>query len=94
MNEFTNNDLIMGGGFPHLFAVFDFGVLKHSGSLPKHILRHWFSFYDGRFAREPQFAFLMYNQLQRHSLTHQVVRSIRTDKDASVSKLKQMFENI
>jgi len=93
VNEFENNQLIMKGGFPHLFAIFDFkrcGV--RSGTLPQQLIKHWLSLADGRFAKEPQFAFLCFNQLQRHSLTQQVARTVRSGKgEASILEFKKLI---
>ena len=93
VNEFKQNKMLMGCGFPHLFATFNFALVAKEGGLPQKVLRYFFDYYDGRFAREPQFAFLVFNQMQRHSLCFQVAKSIRSDKDAALSNIAAMIDD-
>jgi len=86
--EFTNDKYLMGGGFPWLFMAFDFGVLSHETAVVgQRFVRHVISWGDGRFARDPIFAFMTMNQIQRHSLTQQVARYIRPGQKTSAEQI-------
>ena len=65
LNEFTNNDELLYGAFPWLFL---FGKgLCGSGPVPRTHTKYLLQHFNKRFARDHNFIFLLFNQLQRHA---------------------------
>lgn len=76
VNEFEENDRIMTCGFPDLFFLGE-GV-RFAGSIPTTTTSHWLKHHSGRFGRDSQLLFLLFNQLQRHSAARMVAASVKS----------------
>jgi hypothetical protein len=78
INEYGGNDQLLLGTFPHLFmlgrkmpAGFQSSVTP---DFRKMLLRYW----DGRFAKNHHFLFLLFNQLQRHKTAGAIAARVRS----------------
>lgn len=71
-NEFIVNDQIIMGAFPCLFPLGQGLGRLPNGPVSPISSRRLLLQYDGRFRRNPSLIFLLFNQLQRHSLCHSV----------------------
>jgi len=94
VNEFADDHYLMGGGFPWLFMGFNFGVLSTQGAvLSKRFVDYATEWADGRFARDPVWAFVVFNQIQRHSVTQQVATMIKPSSETHLSSTVRVFES-
>ena len=78
LNEFTSNDKILSSSFFHLFLLGD--TYDTSGSLTRKHRRHMLLQYTGHAARNHDFIFFIFDQMQRHGNVggiNAVVRSHR-----------------
>lgn len=65
INEFTENDRLILGSFPHLF-ILGCGVPKSSSSSKK-LHSHYLNQFTGAMAKSSSFVFLLSNQLRRNA---------------------------
>jgi hypothetical protein len=65
INEFSNNNDLMGGAFPHIFPTDAFPSKSYP---PEREVRHMLDYYDCRFQSEPTFMFVLNNQRLRHGI--------------------------
>jgi hypothetical protein len=71
-NEFDDNEGVIAGAFPWVFMFGKVGLGENSGmdnELRKRLLLQ----YDRRVEREPALIFLLFNQMQRHRATQNIV---------------------
>jgi hypothetical protein len=71
-NEFVCNDQIIMGAFPYLFPLGQGLGRIPNGPVPPSASRRLHLQYDGRFRKQPSLLFLLFNQMQRHSLCHSI----------------------
>ena len=83
VNEFEENSFLFGSGFPWLFEHFNFSLISKKGTLPTDFVKHLCSYGDGRFSRDSVFAFVVINQLQRHTLSRQIASRVKVDHKTS-----------
>ena len=67
LNEFTENDRLILGAFPHLFLLGRGVPSDHS--LTQELYSHYMNQFTGSMARESQFYFFLSNQRRRHEAT-------------------------
>ena len=90
INEYTQNDLVLGGGFPHLFKVFsEKASCRLKGPLKHEFLRHVLMNFDQRFATSAQFAFLASNQMRRREIVDYFRKGVKTE----VRALQRLVNN-
>ena len=65
LNEFTENNLLLIGAFPHLFLLGE--GLSSRGSVSLSMARHMLLQHAGTFAKTPHFMFAVMNQHTRHA---------------------------
>jgi hypothetical protein len=75
LNEFTENDLLLNGSFSNLF--FLGRPLPSTGSVSSAFRLKLLRQHDNRFARNHQLLFLLFNQLQRHTVARTVAARVR-----------------
>ena len=75
LSEFSENDKLLAGGFPTVFF-FGQGIPK-SGGVSKPTVTDWMSHHSMRFERDHQLLFLLFNQMQRHSVCRGVNATIK-----------------
>ena len=68
--EWNQNDVMLGGAFPHLFLLGK-GIPKGNLGLKFH--KHCFNYYDGRF-EDPLWISTAFNQKQRHACIRKTAR--------------------
>lgn len=71
-NEFVCNDQIIMGAFPYLFPIGQGLGRLPNGPVPPSASKRLLLQYDGRFRKQPSLLFLLFNQMQRHSLCHSI----------------------
>jgi hypothetical protein len=81
INEIENNDILHYFAFPTLF-VFARGLPEHCTMIPHKVVRHLFLQYHCRFAQEQRFYFVVFNQMQRHSVSRAIVPRVKNNKVA------------
>ena len=74
LNEFERNEELFATSFPWVFAT---GNVPGEGKLREVERRCLLLRYDHRVEREPLLVFLMFNQMQRHSYSHNVAHADR-----------------
>ncbi|MEL7339522.1 MAG: hypothetical protein AAGM67_03480, partial [Bacteroidota bacterium] len=79
LNEFVQNNELLSCAFPWLFP----RGLADSTRLSKRVLSRLLRFYDGRFARDRGFLFLMFNQLQRFEASRVTTLRVSADEEQS-----------
>ena len=83
INEFDNNIELLSKCFPWVFAT---GSLPGAGKIHPVVRRCLLLRYDHRVEQEPTLLFLLFNQMQRHSFSHNIAHA-----DQSVAtRLNQM----
>ena len=90
VNEFQENDRLITCGFPDLFFLGE-GV-QYAGSIPTTVTSHWLKHHSGRFGRDAQLLFLLFNQLQRHSAAKMVAASVKSH-PAHLAALQKLIED-
>ena len=86
INEFDENEVLLGTLFPWIFAT---GNIPREGNMRQDVRRCLLLRYDHRVEREPTLIFLLYNQMQRHSFSRNVAHA-----DAAVAtKLNALCGN-
>ncbi len=71
VNEFTENQALISGVFPHLFPL-GFVSKQESGSLSKEEIHFMFRQFTNVHASEERLLFLLFNQMQRHKAAQSV----------------------
>ena len=71
-NEFTDNDALIYGAFPHLFPLGTGLPLKLKGSVPLSFCAYLMHHASNRFSQETALGFLLFDQYQRHSIANAV----------------------
>jgi hypothetical protein len=87
LNEFTGNDRLILGAFPHLFLL-GIGV-PGNHSLTHDLYSHYINQFTGAMARESQFYFFLSNQRRRDEATRSVSLRVK-----NTSKAFEKFENL
>lgn len=75
ISEFDENDHILGGAFPWVFPFGRVGRVTHDRR------RTLMMQFDKRISEEPMLIFLLFNQMQRHRVSHNIARSTQEQLD-------------
>lgn len=80
VNEFSENDVLLIGAFPHLFFLGRKPPTKSSlsGVYRQRLLR----FHDQRFSTNHSLLFLLFNQLQRHTALRKIAAKVKSTPEA------------
>ena len=70
LNEFENNELVISGAFPWIFMFGRVGVEINALMRRTIVLQH-----SARISKEAMLIFFLFNQLQRHRVTHNVAKA-------------------
>ena len=81
INEINNCDILHYYAFPTLF-VFARGLPEGCTMIPHKVVRHLLLQYHCRFAQDQRFYFVVFNQMQRHSVSRAVVPRVKNNKVA------------
>ena len=84
--DFTENNKLLLGCFPDTFLTCS--QLKYMGTLPPGFVQHLLYQHDGRFAKDQEFLFLLFNQQQRHAN----VRAISTRVKGHPAKMQRFLD--
>jgi len=76
-NEFEHNEEIFMGAYFHLFFLGN--GIPFKGSANQKYLDYLMCFFDGRFARDHSFIFMLNNQKLRHLITREVKAKLTSD---------------
>ena len=80
LNEYTHNDVLLGGAFPVEFLL---GTkMLGKGQVPKNMTDLLLRWYDGRFQSNPRVLFLLVNQLRRFSAARSTAATVKGDSKA------------
>ena len=96
-NEFSENHLILGMGYPDLFPVLsnDSANLLKTPLTPSGGLRHLLLQSDSRWCRSSNFGYFHFDQIRRHSLARNVkAKPSMWERARSLLKRKNLLENL
>ncbi len=79
INEFTENDQLFYGTFPHIFPLGK-GIHQKGGCFPLKLRQCIISQYDNRAASDTKLQFAMFNQSQRHTAIRTVAARVSGNK--------------
>jgi hypothetical protein len=85
INEFTQNNMLIYGGFGHLFPLAQ--GLSGSGPIPPPLITHMLEQHTLAFAKDQRFVLLVFNQLLRHEAARDVCAKVKSNPDTVAALL-------